>query len=241
MLTVLDKPFLNLDQFLDIDSLDSIVDDIILGIALSRSSAGPSNSGPGYVDKQYRSVPEIQREIIHDPTHPYYDLIKSLKGWEPQTFIQYKWPSHVLGNCILLRMSASYNTKNTANDTVDLPAIKNFTSLLTWIERQNIFKEIGRTVILLNDPYSKAIEHSDYADGLSRKDNFIWINPLQRKKFFVKDGDIKHYVTSKIAFFDSANIHGTDPSDLSTFSIRVDGKFTEEFLNKTDLESYINE
>jgi hypothetical protein len=64
---------------------------------------------------------------------------------------------------------------------------------------------------------------------------------LQRKKFFVKDANDKHYVTSKVAFFDSANIHGTDPSEVSTFSIRVDGKFTKEFLTKTGLESYLYE
>lgn len=241
MLTVLNKPFLNLDQFLDISGLDKILDDIILGIAKTRSSAGPSNSGPGYVDKRYNSVPEIQREILKDQTHPYHDLLKNLKGWEAQTFIQYKWPSHVLGNCILLRMSSGYDAKDSESSTIDLPAIKQFESLMAWIKNQNIFKEIGRTIILLNDPYSKAIEHSDYADGKSRKDQFIWMNPLQRKKFFVKDGDTKHYVDSKVAFFDSANIHGTDPSDISTFSIRVDGKFTEEFLLKTGLESYLYE
>jgi hypothetical protein len=241
MITFLDKPFLNLDQFLDIDELDRITDDIILGIAKSRSSAGPSNSGPGYVDKRYNSIPEIQRAILEDQLHPYYNIIKNLKGWEAQTFIQYKWPSHVLGNCILLRMASSYDSKDLEKNTIDLPAIKHFESLMTWIRNQNIFKEIGRTVILLNDPFSKAIEHSDYADGVSRKDQFIWLNPLQRKKFFVKDANDKHYVTSKVAFFDSANIHGTDPSEVSTFSIRVDGKFTKEFLTKTGLESYLYE
>jgi hypothetical protein len=241
MLTVLGRPFLNLDQFLDIPSLDKITDDILLGIAKTRSSAGPSNSGPGYVDKRYNSVPEIQRAILGDPSHPYYNLITDLKGWEAQTFIQYKWPSHVLGNCILLRMASSYDAKDLERKTIDLPAIRYFESLMTWIKDQNIFKEIGRTVVLLNDPFSKAIEHSDYADGVSRKDQFIWLNPLQRKKFFIKEADNKHYVTSKVAFFDSANIHGTDPSDISTFSIRVDGKFTEDFLKKTSLESYLYE
>jgi hypothetical protein len=83
MLTVLGKPFLNLDQFLDVSSLDKITDDILLGIAKTRSSAGPSNSGPGYVDKRYNSVPEIQRSILGDPSHPYYNLMKDLS---PVTF-----------------------------------------------------------------------------------------------------------------------------------------------------------
>lgn len=238
MYHVLGKPYLSLDEFLDTPSLDAIIDDIILGIAKSRGTAGPTNSGPGYVDKTKKSVPEIYRAISADPLHPYYNLLTSLKDWEPQTFIQYKWPSHVLGQCIILRMSTSYENKNSSASSRDLPAIKHFQSLMTWVEQQNIFKEIGRVVIMLNDPYSVSIEHSDYVDGVSRKDNFIWMNPLQRKKFFIRDGDTKHYITSKTAFFDSANVHGSDPSDSSTFSIRFDGVFSEEFLERTGLEKW---
>jgi hypothetical protein len=241
MLTVLNKPYLNLDQFLDIESLDQIEDDIILGIAKTRSTAGPTNSGTGYIDKTKKSVPELYREIINDPSHPYYNLIKSMKDWEPYTFIQYKWPSHALGHCILLRVGSSYETKNSAINIKDFPAIQHFKSLINWVESQNIFSEIGRIVIFLNDPFSKTLEHSDYADGVSRKDNFLWINPLGRKKFYVKDGDTKHYIESKVAFFDSANIHGSDPTDTSTFSIRFDGNFTDSFLQRTGLESWIIE
>lgn len=238
MYSVLGKPYLSLDKFVDVTSLDTIIDDIILGIAKSRASAGPTNSGPGYVDKTKNSVPEIYRKISGDPSHPYYDLLTSLRDWEPQTFIQYKWPSHVLGQCIILRLSTNYENKNSNASTKNLPAIKHFQSLMLWIEQQHIFKEIGRAVIMLNDPYSVSIEHSDYVDGVSRKDNFIWLDPLQRKKFFVKDGDTKHYITSKTALFDSANVHGSDPSDSSTFSIRFDGVFSEEFLKKTGLKKW---
>ena len=238
MHSVLNKPYLSLDEFLDIQTLDNIIDDIILGIAKSKTTAGPTNSGPGYVDKTKKSVPEIYRAISADPSHPYYNLLTSLKDWEPQTFIQYKWPSHVLGQCIILRLSTNYENKNSNVSSKDLPAIKHFQSLMLWVEQQNIFKEIGRVVIMLNDPYSVSIEHSDYVDGVSRKDNFIWLNPLQRKKFFVKDGNTKHYITSKTALFDSANVHGSDPSDSSTFSIRFDGVFSEEFLKKTGLEKW---
>jgi hypothetical protein len=241
MLTVLNKPYLNLDQFLDINSLDQIEDDILLGIAKSRSSAGPTNSGTGYIDQTKMSVPEIYRQIMDNPDHPYYSLISSLKDWEPQTFIQYKWPSHVLGHCILLRIGASYDTKNNAESSKDFPAIKHFKKLVDWVATQHIFKEVGRIIIFLNDPYSKTIEHRDYPDGISRKDNFIWINPLERKQFYVKDGETKHYVKSKVAFFDSANIHGSDPCDTSTFSIRFDGVFSKEFIDRAGLAEYLND
>jgi hypothetical protein len=224
---------------LDIDSLDQIEDDIILGIAKARATAGPTNSGPGYTDKTKKSVPEIYREIIGDTFHPYHNLLKSMKDWEPYTFIQYKWPSHALGHCILLRVGSSYDTKNISENSKDFPAIQYFKSLINWVDSQNIFNSIGRIVIFLNDPFSKTLDHSDYVDGISRKDNFIWINPLGRKKFYVKDGDTKHYIESKVGFFDSANVHGSDPADTSTFSIRFDGNFTDDFLQRTGLHSWI--
>lgn len=241
MLTVLNKPYLNLDQFLDINSLDQIEDDIISGIAKSRASAGPTNSGPGYTDKTKKSVPEIYREIIGDQSHPYHSLLKSMKDWEPYTFIQYKWPSHTLGHCILLRIGSSYDTKNIVEHSKDFPAIQHFNSLINWVESQDIFNGIGRIIIFLNDPFSKTLDHSDYVDGVSRKDNFIWINPLCRKKFYVKDGNTKHYIESKVAFFDSANVHGSDPTDTSTFSIRFDGNFSENFLQRTGLHSWMTQ
>lgn len=242
MLGIDNKPYVNLDQFLDIDSLNQLEDDIILGIAKTRATAGPTNSGPGYVDRSKQSVPEIYRHIMSTPNHPYHNLLKSLKNWEPQTFIQYKWPSHVLGSCILLRIGDSYTTKHLNSNSRDLPAIKHFDSLINWIKSQNIFEEMGRIVIFLNDPFGKTIEHSDYIDvSENKKDNFIWLNPLRRKKFFIKDQDTKHYIESTSAFFNSSDVHGSDPSDTSTFSIRFDGVFKKEFIQKIGLERYFNE
>lgn len=243
MIDVLGHPYIDLDNFLDIDNLEKITDDILLGIAKSRSSAGPTNSGTGYIDKTKKSTAEIYREIVADPSHPYYNIIKSLKNWEPYTFIQYKWPSHVLGQCILLRTSGNnnYDKKDSVLDCYDLPAKRYFDSFISWLDKQNIFEGVGRIVIFLNDPYGKTIEHRDYDDGVSRKDNFIWINPLGRKKFYIRDEYGKHYVTSKTCFFDSANIHGSEPTDTSTFSIRVDGIFSQQFKQITGLKDYCND
>jgi hypothetical protein len=43
----------------------------------------------------------------------------------------------------------------------------------------------------------------------------------------------KKYVTSYSAWFDSVNqYHGCDPFEGLSFSIRVDGKFTDEFRER---------
>lgn len=243
MITILSQSYLSLDQYVDLELFNGIIDDIIIGISKSKYAAGPTNSGPGYLDKTKKNVYEIYREIIGDKSHPYHNKIKSLKNWEPYTFIQYKWPSHILGQCLILRSSGigNYKDKDQENKCHDYHIIENFKSLVEYIKSQNIFSSIGRIVIFLNDTGSQTLEHRDYEDGISRKDQFVWISPMLNKKFYLRDDAEKIYVKSKFCYFDSANIHGTDKSTDSVFSIRVDGKFSDEFLNKTNLKEYFDD
>jgi hypothetical protein len=153
-------------------------------------------------------------------------------------FIQYKWPSHILGRAIVLRQFKEYSLKQFTDGCIDTPAIKNFSSFMNWLREEDIFEEIGRTIIFLNDSFSFPIEHKDYPDGISRKDQSIWINPLGNKKFYIKEGSKKIYFDSRFCYFDNANLHGGDPSNYSTFSIKVDGLFSKSFLDKTGLTAH---
>ena len=62
---------------------------------------------------------------------------------------------------------------------------------------------------------------------------------MGNKKFYVRDGDNKVYFNSRFCYFDNANIHGSDIIEQSSFSIRVDGKFSQSFLDKTNLKHHI--
>lgn len=243
MLSILNQPYLSLDQYVDTKTFNEIVDDIIVAISKSYYAAGPTNTGPGYLDKTYQSVHEIYRSIISDTTHPYYELIKKLKNWEPLTFVKYKWPSHSLGQCLLLRSAPglSYLDKHDETKCIDYPIKTNFKVLLDWLDNQHIFSSIGRIVIFLNETGTKVIEHRDYADGISRKDQFVWISPIGDKKFYVRDETSKIYLKSKFCYFDNANIHGSDQMTSACFSIRIDGTFSKDFMSITGLEGHIND
>jgi hypothetical protein len=238
---VLDNPYVGLDQYIDTIKFDSIIDDLIIGIAKSRSYTGASQPGPGYVDKSKKNVLEIYQLIKDDPTHIYHKLITGLSIQEALIFIQFKWPSHVMGRCITLRQYKEYSLKQFANGCIDTPAIENFTSFMNWLKEENIFEEIGRTIIFLNDSYSFSIEHNDYNKeivDISRKDQLLWINPLGNKKFYIRQDNKKIYFDSRFCYFDNANFHGADPVDYSTISIKIDGIFSRYFLDKTGLVSY---
>jgi hypothetical protein len=243
MLNILNQPYLALDQHVDIKTFDAIVDDIILGVAKSSSSQGPTYPGPGYLDKSKKSIHEIYRGIMADHNHPYYEKLKELKKWEPYNFVKYKWGGHSLGQCLILRESGthSYLDKHDETKCVDHPIKSNFTVFLDWINSQNIFSSIGRIVIFLNETGTSVLEHRDYPDGNSRKDEFIWIAPLGNKNFFVRDNFEKHYIKSRFCYFDNANIHGSDQLSAAAFSIRLDGKFSKEFIARTGLTEHLND
>jgi hypothetical protein len=238
--SVLNKPYISFDQYLNTDKFDLIIDNIILGIAKSNSLAGPSHPGPNYLDRSKKSIFEIYNLILNDPSHSYNELISKLKIREALLFIQYKWPSHILGRCITLRHYKSYSLKHRAAECKNTPAIENFTSFMEWLKEENIFEEIGRTIIFLNDSNSFPIEHSDIINReADQKDQFIWINPLSNKKFYIKNESKKIYLESRFCYFDNANVHGADPVDYSTFSIKIDGIFSKSFLNKTGLKNHL--
>ena len=105
----------------------------------------------------------------------------------------------------------------------------------------HIFSSIGRIVVFLNETGTKVIEHRDYVDGISRKDQFVWISPIGNKKFYVRDETSKIYLKSKFCYFDNANIHGSDQMTSASFSIRIDGTFSKDFMSITGLEGHIND
>jgi hypothetical protein len=93
------------------------------------------------------------------------------------------------------------------------------------------FKATGRMLIMYDDVYRPVPAHRDHTD----KDvchEFIWFRTNLRKPFYVLNHrtNVRRYVQSYSAWFDTVNqFHGSDACEGLSFSIRVDGVFTEEF------------
>jgi hypothetical protein len=133
----------------------------------------------------------------------------------------------------------SWFTKHLKAETVETENTKYFKFLFDWLADEQIFSEYGRVVVFLNEPGVSTPIHQDSSDA-NRKDEFIWISLGARKKFFVYDTetDIKHYLHSPIGTFDATNYHGADPGEFASWSVRIDGIFSDSFLLKTGLTSH---
>jgi len=105
-----------------------------------------------------------------------------------------------------------------------------FTLLMDFIATLP-FKSTGRILVIYDDTGAAVPAHRDH----ERRDichDFVWFRTNLTKPFYVLNGATgeKLYVHSYSAWFDTVNqYHGSDAADGLSFSIRVDGHFTDGF------------
>jgi len=96
------------------------------------------------------------------------------------------------------------------------------------------FRATGRMIIMYDDSGRAVSAHKDHDSG-ELCHEFIWFRTNFKKPFYMLNPSTggKLYVASHSAWFDSVNqYHGADASDGLSFSIRVDGIFTDEFRSQ---------
>ena len=112
-------------------------------------------------------------------------------------------------------------------------AASEFASLTDFIKTLP-FSAFGRILLIYDDGGRTVPAHRDH----ERTDichEFIWMRTNMRKPFYMLNPETgeKRYVAGHTAWFDSVNqFHGSDAGDGLTFSIRVDGRFTDEFRDQ---------
>ncbi len=110
------------------------------------------------------------------------------------------------------------------------PASAEFAPLMDFIATLP-FKSTGRMLIMYDDVDRPVTAHRDHTDT-DVCHEFIWFRTNLRKPFYLLNSETqeRRYVTSYSAWFDTVNqFHGSDGVPGLTFSVRVDGVFTDEF------------
>lgn len=238
------KPWLGLDKFIDIESLNSLRPEFALALAKSNQYrvSGTVGGQAHHYDQNNKDLTVAVQHFVKDPNFQYRHLIKDLPYEQITIFCKYMYDLVGLGEVIPLRkLTGTYYDKHRDFSSTNSPAYTNFEFFHKWLESQNMFEEIGRVLIFINEPGVASTMHADYGDHQSRRDPFIWLSIDGRKKFWVYDPktDSKHYITDSVATFDNADWHGSDPCEYVGWSLRVDGIFTKEFLQKTELDIWI--
>lgn len=96
------------------------------------------------------------------------------------------------------------------------------------------FEATGRMLIMYDEIGRAVPAHRDH-DSAELCHEFIWFRTSLAKPFYMlnpKSGE-KRYVASHAAWFDTVNqFHGADAAQGLSFSVRVDGRFSEDFRRR---------
>jgi hypothetical protein len=93
------------------------------------------------------------------------------------------------------------------------------------------FEATGRIIIMYDDSGRAVPAHRDH-DSAELCHEFVWLRTNLGKPFYMLDPGTgeRLYVEGHSAWFDTVNqYHGADASGGLSFSIRVDGRFTDGF------------
>lgn len=243
------KPYIDMVPYIDADKLHGLFLPIAKGIA----QAGPLPTTlfpPGTKNRNYtdlNSIPDINPTFIDE----YNSTLAGLTLQQQHRFAELAGGMISSGNYIELRYPASRKYKDIfdcelCQDNLAEQAL--FPELMEFIKTLP-FSSIGRIIIFISSPFIEGHIHSDLSSTQEflfppllnkyayKNNNFIWFNPNNKKKFFIydEDNDSKISVNSEACFFNTWDYHGSDISTTTTFSFRIDGRFTKELKLKLKL------
>jgi hypothetical protein len=234
-------PFLNFDHVVDIDGLLAIKPYISAFIAKNHHLLKPTkyrsdvnlHKRPGVTDylNQFKANPGI----ITDPK--LREIVTDLLNCDQfGNYIVFEQDVVAGTFSIIPRYSLDYNTKHHAAECVALSEDQQLAFFYEWLDRQAIFSDYGRVTLFINYPGTSGPLHHDYPDASKpNQDEFVLINfSPSKKKFYLidNDTDARVYPSGYCNWFNTSNIHGSDPAEQACYSLRVDGLFSDAFKQR---------
>jgi hypothetical protein len=123
---------------------------------------------------------------------------------------------------------------------------KYFPEFKEWIEKLqgDVFEHIGRIIIFKAEHDGRTALHRDLIypdenDFFNHRHEFIHLRTRLDRDFYIWDqqADIKITATSHATFFNDQDWHNGGTCPRQTFSIRIDGKFSELFRKKIGIDN----
>jgi len=243
-------PYVDMKEYVDLVALRRLFLPVAKGIA----QCGPlpiTYFPPKTKNRAYKDMNELEQCDDLSIAEEYAEILPTLTTQQRYKFAELTNGVIASGSYVELRHSTSRKyrdifTESLCQDNITAQVL--FPELMKFVKMLP-FESIGRIVIFISSPFVEGQIHSDLVDAqsflfppLSNEDaykhnNFIWFNPSNKKKFFIYDeeDDQKIPVNTEACFFNTWDYHGSDISSTSTFSFRVDGRFTNELKLKLKL------
>lgn len=240
------QPYINLDPFIDINGFTELHYKICKGIVLSENKKEGNMVEPGGFDAHpplpfkpfFKAIKEYEQLDYNDEIRV---VGREIGEWQNRDkFMQYLKLS--LGaydpyQFVFLKSEAGgwetrFEEKEWTSDSQYFPELKQWLQTLVG----PVFKYLGRIIIFKAEHDCQMIMHRDLilpeeTDYFNHRHEFIHLRPSLDKPFYFWDpeSDTKILMESRASFFNDQDWHSGGKTNKQTYSIRIDGEFTDEF------------
>ena len=190
-------------------------------------------------EELYKGIAKSTKQGV--PFYGHNDhVIPGFNREETEWYHSIKFGDSLKGLAVILRSpknpKTAWYTLGESNNWNETANYKHFPELIKWINDSNIFTETGRIIFFIQLVGTQTPRHID--EDLSnapleyqKRTEFIWLtDPNNPKQLLVNGSPTKNFT-----WFNNYVPHETLSSNTTKFSLRIDGKFTEEFKKKLDI------
>ena len=260
------SPYIDMEQYLDMGAFEKLQPEIIRGFAEAREFAKEGTwMKPGFnfdnmsYKLSWKPIYQAMDEFMELPKDdPIYqggiDLFKDFKNYKQRNkFTRYlKMAMGAYDPYIyyFLWEEGSWDDRTAPRKLTEEAAY--FPNVVKWVEEHipnGIFEHIGRVIFFHCEADGIPFEHRDLdaKNGIDvvkpHRNEFIHIRPNTKKAFYLWDPESKNktYLNTRAAWWNDVDWHGGEKIIEQSYSLRIDGKFTDQFrkqLGIDHLDSY---
>lgn len=249
------RNFISLDEYLDIKAWQDLHPEISRGLVLSKNkkegnlySCAGAEISPHYGFRKYiyQAIEEYNRLPADHPIKVNGEALGGLNNRDQ--FIQYlkltlgAYDSYQF--VFLKTEEGGWETR--FEEKTWTPDSEYFPGLVAWLENlvsNNVMKHLGRIIFFKQEHDTVPAVHRDLYQGTAddyppHRHEFIHITPDKNKGMFLWNPSTKENVMmeSRANFWNDLDWHSASPSTVNTYSLRIDGPFTDDFRKKIGID-----
>ena len=258
------QAYFDLEQYLDMKTFDDLQPEIIRGFAEAREFAKEGTwMKPGFAFDNmsyklswkpiYQAMDEFMALPKDDPIYKGgIDLFKDFKDYKQRNkFTRYlKMALGAYDPYIyyFLWEEGSWDDRTAARKLTE--EAEYFPNVFKWVEQLQgtLFEHIGRVIFFHCEADGIPFEHRDLdaKNGIDivkpHRNEFIHIRPNTKKAMYLWDPEKKNkvYLNTRAAWWNDVDWHGGERIMEQSYSLRIDGKFTEAFRAKLKIDHIEN-
>lgn len=260
-------PYIDLESFVDITQFNLMQPEILKGFALAREYAKEGTwMKPGFDQSRgsyawnwkplYKAIEEFTQLPEDNPIRVAgWDLWVNSKNSHNDRNLFTRYVKMAMGAYdpyiyYFLWEEGSWDDRTAQRKLT--PEAEYFPNVVRWVENMvgTIFQDVGRVIFFHCEADGMPFEHRDLdaKNGVFENDyytphrnEFIHIRPNTKKAFYLWDPDTKNktYINSRVAWWNDQDWHGGEQIMEQSYSLRIDGKFTEDFRKKLGINHLV--